>query len=209
MGHPKKFRRKWNRPKKLFDKVRIEFELDLKREYGFRRKREIWKLENDFKNIKRRARKISAEKDKEGEKMLINKLVKLNLMEKSNTGLEGVLNLKLEDFCERRLQTILRKKGIANTVKQARQLIAHKKVLVADRIINQPNYIVSAEEESKILLRKKEKKKEVKEDKKEVVEESKDENKKGEIEKEKPKNDKDEPDGKGKEEVGEKKGRIR
>ena len=179
MGHPKKFRRKWNRPKKMFDKVRIEFELDLKRTYGFRRKRELWKLENDFKNMKRRARKIFAEKDKESEKILINKLVKLNLMEKSNTGLEDVLNLKLEDFCERRLQTILHKKGIANTVKQARQFIAHKKVLVGDRIINLPNYIVSAEEENKILLKKKEKKKEVKEDKKEEVEESNDKNKDG------------------------------
>ncbi len=147
MGHPKKLRKKWRRPRKLFDKDRIKLEKELKKEYGFRRKKEIWKLEFDFKRIKRRARKILATKDKEAEKILIEKMNKLNILPK-NSGLEDILNLKLKNLCDRRLQTILYKKGVANTVIHARQLITHKKVIVGDRVINQPNYLVSKEEEN-------------------------------------------------------------
>jgi len=157
MGHPKKLRKKWKRPRKMFDRERIKFEKELKKKYGFKRKKEIWKLEYDFKNIIRRARKILATKDKEAEKILLNKLVKYGLInEKSD--LEDVLNLKLDDFCSRRLQTIVYKKGIANTINHARQLITHKKIIVGDRIINQPNYFVSKEEEKKIKLKEKPKK---------------------------------------------------
>jgi len=152
MGHPKKLRKKWKRPKKLFDKARIDYEKELKKKYGFRRKKEIWKLEYVFKNIKRRARKILAIKDEKSEKILIEKVAKMGLLEKNST-LDDVLNLKLEDFCDRRLQTIVYKKGLGNTIKHARQLIAHKKVMVGDRIINQPNYLVSREEENKIKLK--------------------------------------------------------
>ena len=154
MGHPKKLRKKWKRPKKLFDKARIDYEKELKKKYGFRRKKEIWKIEYVFKNIKRRARKILAIKDEKSEKILIEKVAKMGLLEKNST-LDDVLNLKLEDFCDRRLQTIVYKKGLGNTIKHARQLIAHKKVMVGDRIINQPNYLVSREEENKIKLKEK------------------------------------------------------
>lgn len=169
MGHPKKLRKKWKRPKKLFDKERIKLEKELKKEYGFRRKKEIWKLEFDFKNIKRRARKILATKDKEAEKILIGKMVKMNILPK-NSDLEDVLNLELKNLCDRRLQTVLHKKGIANTVNHARQLITHKKVLVGDRIINQPNYLVSKEEEKNIKLIEKIRKEKPKE-KEEIKEE--------------------------------------
>ncbi len=162
MGHPKKLRKKWRRPRKLFDKDRIKLEKELKKEYGFRRKKEIWKLEFDFKRIKRRARKILATKDKEAEKILIEKMNKLNILPK-NSGLEDILNLKLKNLCDRRLQTILHKKGVANTIKHGRQLITHKKVIVGDRIINQPNYLVSKEEEENIKMKEKIKKEEVKE----------------------------------------------
>lgn len=187
MGHPKKLRKKWKRPRKLFDKDRIRFEKELKREYGFRRKKEIWKLEYDFKNIKRQARKILATKDKEAEKILIEKMDKMNILPK-NSDLEDVLSLELKSLCDRRLQTILQKKGIANTVNHARQLITHKKVIVGNRIINQPNYLVSKEEEKNIKLKEKikkekpEKKEEVKEEKPEngkVKEEPKQEEKSG------------------------------
>ncbi len=171
MGHPKKLRKKWRRPRKLFDKDRIKLEKELKKEYGFRRKKEIWKLEFDFKRIKRRARKILATKDKEAEKILIEKMNKLNILPK-NSGLEDILNLKLKNLCDRRLQTILHKKGVANTVIHARQLITHKKVIVGDRIINQPNYLVSKEEEENIKLKEKIKKEpvETKEGRKKVEE---------------------------------------
>ena len=156
MGDPKKLRKHWEKPKKMFDKARIEREKELVKKYGFRRKREIWKLEYIFKNYKRRVRKILAKYDEKEKNILINKLVRLGIL-KENSTLDDVLNLKLEDFCERRLQTLVYRKELANTVKHARQLITHKKIIVGDRIINQPNYLVLKEEEDKIRLKEGEK----------------------------------------------------
>ncbi|RLI99355.1 MAG: 30S ribosomal protein S4 [Candidatus Aenigmatarchaeota archaeon] len=154
MGDPKRLRRKWKRPRKTFNTARIAADKELKRDYGFRRKKEIWRLDYAFKHLMRRARKILATKDKEAEEILMNKLIKMGLIEKK-VHIEEVLNMTFEDLCERRLQTILFKKGLATTLKQARQFIAHKKVRVGEKMVNQPNYIVLKDEEDKIKLKEK------------------------------------------------------
>ncbi|HIE41034.1 MAG TPA: 30S ribosomal protein S4 [Candidatus Aenigmarchaeota archaeon] len=152
MGDPRKLRKYWEKPKKMFDGARIGREYELVKKYGFRRKREIWKLEYLFKNYKRRVRKILASYDENEKNILINKLARLGVLTK-NSSLDDVLNLKLEDFCERRLQSMVYKKGLANTIKHARQLIVHKKIIIDERIIDQPNYLVLKEEENKIKKR--------------------------------------------------------
>ncbi len=157
MGDPRKLRKQWEKPKQLFDKSRIDRERKLVRTYGFKRKREIWKIEYLFKNYKRRARNILADYREEDKKILVNKLASLGILSK-NSSLDDVLNLNLENFLDRRLQTVVHKKGLANTVKEVRQLITHKKVFVGERVIDQPNYIVSVEEEKKIKLKEKPKK---------------------------------------------------
>lgn len=79
------------------------------REYGLRRKREIWKAESILREYRRRARELAAKKDKEGEKVLLEKLNRLGLLEK-NAELDDVLSLSLEKILDRRLQTIVFKK---------------------------------------------------------------------------------------------------
>ncbi|MGC9310478.1 MAG: 30S ribosomal protein S4 [Candidatus Aenigmatarchaeota archaeon] len=154
MGSPKKLRKNWSRPKKPFDRTRIEYEAGLEKEYGFKRKKEIWKVKRCFKNIKRRARNILATHDEADEKALLAKLQKYGLADKNFT-LDDVLNMKLEDFCERRLQTVMFRKGMANTVKHARQMITHRNVLIGDTVVDMPNYLVALEEEKKIKFREK------------------------------------------------------
>jgi small subunit ribosomal protein S4 len=56
-------------------------------------------------------------------------------------------------------------KKLAPTIKTARQMITHKKVLVDGKAVNIPSYIVPVDLEDKITVRKKIKKpKEVKEE---------------------------------------------
>lgn len=71
---------------------------------------------------------------------------------KGTKDLDNVLALDVKDILDRRLQTIIFKKGIAHTPKQARQLIIHGKVLIDNRKIIFPSYIVLLEEEGKISL---------------------------------------------------------
>ena len=144
-------RKKYEKPKRPWDKERIEKEKELMKKYGLRRKREIWKAEALLRNYRRRARELAAKKDKEKEKTLIKKLVKLGLLEESSN-LDDVLSLRVEDILERRLQTIVFRKGFVNTPKQARQFIVHGHVMINDRKVPFPSYIVPKEEEDKIKV---------------------------------------------------------
>jgi small subunit ribosomal protein S4 len=64
--------------------------------------------------------------------------------------LEDVLALTVEDILERRLQTHVYKKGLANSIKHARQLIVHGHIAVDGRRVTIPSYILDVEEEKKI-----------------------------------------------------------
>ena len=66
-----------------------------------------------------------------------------------------ILALRVQDLLDRRLSTIVYNKGLANTPDHARQLIVHKKVIVKNRLINAPSYLVSALEENEIKIKKK------------------------------------------------------
>ena len=139
----------YSRPKRPFDKKRIEEEAKIKEEFGLKNKKEIWRAEARINSIRERAKKIiytsQEEKDKFFERL--NKIgIKVN-------SISGVLSLEKKDYLKRRLQTIIFKKKITNTIKTARQLIAHKKVLVNGKVINSPSYIVPVELENKISLK--------------------------------------------------------
>jgi len=149
----KKSRKKYERPLTLWDKGMIEREKELLKTFGLKKKKEIWKSEALLRKFRRMARELAAKKDKEKEKMLIEKLVKLNLLP-SNASLDDVLSLTLENIIERRLETVVLRKGLANTPKQARQFIVHGKVTIGGRKIFYPSYLVKKEEEEKIQVAK-------------------------------------------------------
>ena len=64
--------------------------------------------------------------------------------------LDQILSLTVNDILNRRLQSVLYRKGLARTVKQARQFIVHRHVVVGDKEITSPSYILSLEQESKL-----------------------------------------------------------
>jgi len=113
------------------------------------KKREIWKAETLIRKYRRLARLVVATKDKKMERGLMEKLEKLGILEKS-AGLDDVLGLTVEDILGRRLQTIVFKRGLANTPKEARQMIVHGHVKIGGRKASYPSYLVPKNEESKI-----------------------------------------------------------
>lgn len=152
MGHPRKLRKKYSTPRHMWRKERIEEEKELKRIYGLRNSREIWRARFKLRKIRAEARKLLASAGEEAEKrknMLIKSLSRIGLL-KENATLDDVLGLKITDILERRLQTVVYKKKLANTIKEARQLIVHKHIKIGDRIVNVPGYIVRVDEEDKI-----------------------------------------------------------
>jgi len=145
----RKIRKNYKTPIKGWDKERIEKERELVKTYGLKKKREIWRNETLSRKFRRLARDLAARADKEKEKKLIEKLVKFGLLKEGST-LDDVLGLTTENFLERRLQTILVRKGLCTTPRQARQIIVHGHVLINGKRIVYPSYLVPKSEEDKI-----------------------------------------------------------
>ena len=150
----RRIRKKTQRPKRPWDSIRIIEEKELLKEYGLRRKREIRSAEAILRRFRQRARELIAVKDEEKEKILLEKLVKLGMLTSDKSELDDVLGLSVKNILDRRLQTIVFKKGIAKTPKQARQFIAHAQVMIGDTKVPFPSYLVTVEEEGKIKMRK-------------------------------------------------------
>ena len=64
--------------------------------------------------------------------------------------LEEVLNLTVEDILRRRLQTIVYKKGLARTPKEARMFVVHGHITLNGKKINSPSYVVLKGQEDEI-----------------------------------------------------------
>lgn len=140
--------KRYSRPRKKFDKTRIEDENKLVERYGLKNKREIWKADARVDDIRRQAKGLITSDAKEQEKLF----EKLRGIGFKVSKMAEVLGLGKEDWLKRRLQSLVVEKRLARTAKQARQLIVHKHIAVNKNIINIPSYIVRVYEEDKIEL---------------------------------------------------------
>lgn len=152
MGDPRQARKKYTGPSHPWNRERIEEERVIKRDYGLKNKKEIWKMQSILSRSKDHAKRlipqISAQSKKE-QKDLIQRLHKMGLLS-STAKLEDVLGLTAKDIMERRLQTVVFKKGLARSIIQSRQFISHGHIFVNGRKITVPSYIVLKNEENSI-----------------------------------------------------------
>lgn len=152
MGDPKRQRKQYATPLRPWDRERIDREAELIKNFGLKSKKEVWKTETILRGFRRQARKLMAASGKQADKearQLLNKLQNLGLVEEDST-IVDVLRLDIEDVLSRRLQSVLVEKGLAETPNQARQMIVHGHIVVGDRKIKEPSYLVSVEEEEKV-----------------------------------------------------------
>jgi small subunit ribosomal protein S4 len=141
----RKMHKRYSRPRALFSKVRMEEENALVKQYGLKNKKEIWKAVAALARIREQAKRLILEP--EAQKIFLEKLVNLGLL-KGKASLDDALSLTKVHLLERRLQTIVFKKGLAKTVGESRQIIAHRKIVIADRIITVPGRMLTVNEEA-------------------------------------------------------------
>jgi small subunit ribosomal protein S4 len=155
MGYPGKNKKTFNKPSHPWQGTRISAEAQLVRSYGLKNKKEIWKAATTLRKYRREARKLLFETQELGERgehakfereKFLSKLKKIGLIGNDST-LDEVLTLKVEDVLERRLQTLVNKKGLANSTKQSRQFIVHGHISVGGRRLTVPSYAVPMDEE--------------------------------------------------------------
>ena len=152
MGDPKKQRKKFDTPRFPWQIDALETELKLLGQYGLRNKREIWRhktLLSKYRGIGRSLLGMSTEERKKQEKQLLDRLHRLGILPEESA-LDDVLDLTLEDILERRLQTLVFHRGLAQSIQQSRQLITHGHIAIDGKRVSTPSYLVLKDEETKI-----------------------------------------------------------
>ncbi len=152
MGDPRRQKKKYVTPKRPFDSDRFEQELQLVGSYGLRNKRELWKHRTKLSSYRRQARQLLAlppDERSQREKELVAKLLREGIL-RGDTSLDSILDLTLEDILERRLQTIVFRKGLACSMYHARQLVTHGHIAIDQARVTTPSRIITVDEEDRI-----------------------------------------------------------
>lgn len=120
-------------------------------EYGLKNHKELWKVQTEVSRIRGNVRQLLSVGSGSNEirDKMIARLTKLGIAS-ANTTLDNLLDIKENDILNRRLQTIVFRKGMAKSAKQARQLTVHGFIAIDGKKVNRPGYMVDAEVEKRI-----------------------------------------------------------
>jgi small subunit ribosomal protein S4 len=154
MGDPRKSRKTFSRPRKIWTSDQLSAELYVIGSYGLRNKRELWKAQTEVASFRNQARALlalPAEDRRQRELKLLKYLGRLGLIDET-AALDDILNLKIEHLLERRLQTMIMRKINTKSPYAARQIVVHGHVSIGDRFVNLPGHIVRKEEEDRLLV---------------------------------------------------------
>ena len=155
MGEPKFSRPKYDTPSHPWKAQRIEEEHAMRDNHGLKNMKEIWKAKSQLRRHRRQAMRLIGMVDtteghgKREMEDLLHSLYSKGFIE-SNAELGAILSLSTEDVLSRRLQAQVYYKGLACTMKQARQLVVHGQICIGEQKVTIPSYPVSRDEENEL-----------------------------------------------------------
>ena len=144
--------KKYQKPRHPWNWQNLSKEKELKKNYGLKNKKEVWKAQSQVRKYRKIARQIIGQREEEVKRKKENFLKKLRRQGfiKENGGIDDVLSMTTKDYPERRLQTLAWRKGYGRTPKQSRQLITHGHIEINGRKTTKPGIIIPKEEENTI-----------------------------------------------------------
>lgn len=156
MGDPKFPRRSYDTPSHPWQGERIKAEKIIAKEFGLKNKTELWKAQTILRKFRRQSRELQArlrtgeDQAKMETEALLEKCANMGLLPLEGSSLDDVLILTEDKILGRRLQTLVKQKGLAISVGQARQMIVHGHIYMNGHRMTIPGYIVKRGEESSI-----------------------------------------------------------
>ena len=158
MRDPKFSRPRPQTPTHPWKQARIDEEHDLKERYGLKKvggMREIWREKSALRRHRNQAMKLIGRVDStEGhyakeKEQLLNSLTKKGLLQ-TGADVGDVLEINVEHMLSRRLQSVVYYKGLAPSMRAARNLIVHGHICIGDQRMTVPGYHVLKEEEDSL-----------------------------------------------------------
>lgn len=158
MGEPKFSRPKTQTPTHPWKQARIEEEHALKEKYGLKKiggMREIWREKSALRRHRNQAMKLIGKVDaSEGhfakeKEQLLSSLTRKGLVG-HDADIGDVLEINVEHMLARRLQSVVYYRGLAPSMRAARNLIVHGHICVGGQRMTVPGYHVLKEEEDDV-----------------------------------------------------------
>jgi small subunit ribosomal protein S4 len=138
-------------PNHPYQGERIAEESDLLSRYGLKNKEEFWRAQSELRSYRREARRLLGQTETATGEEFLARLKRYGVLSEEES-LDDVLSLDVTDVLERRLQTVVYRKGLANTAGQARQFVSHGHITIDGRRVTEPSYKVEVTEEDDVAI---------------------------------------------------------
>mmetsp|Transcript_48977 Transcript_48977/g.138389 ORF Transcript_48977/g.138389 Transcript_48977/m.138389 type:complete len:192 (+) Transcript_48977:108-683(+) len=145
----------FRKPKRPFEKERLDAEMKIVGVYGLKNKREVWRVQYALARIRTAARQLLTLDEKSETRIfqgdaLLRRMQRLGLLAENEKKLDYVLGLTTAKIMERRLQTKVFNLGLSKSIHHARVLIRQRHIRVGKQICNIPSFLVRLDSEKHI-----------------------------------------------------------
>ena len=115
----------------------------------------MWRVQITLAKLRKAARELLTLDENDPRRLfegsaLMKRMYKYGLLNENENKLDYILGLTIHRFMDRRLQTLVYRKGLAHSVHQARVLIRQRHIRLGKNLTNVPSVMIRMDQEKNI-----------------------------------------------------------